>query len=228
MREEDIKDLNIQTSLENLQDPSQGGSYKVVINCSYGIFDLSWVAIRWLLDNGYTDERLGRDDVRDDMKKSYIERTIPRHHPLLVKCVETLGGKAGGAGSVLVIHEINTDLYHIEELNGFETLTTPTTQRWISCKGPEFNIEPGEAFMITKIPKTKYRVTLRAKSNEAIGVGVQYTALDGTDGLSKKKEAPDPGIALKKRGRPKKTESGTSIKKKAVKKYNKNPWLWKG
>jgi hypothetical protein len=223
------KELNILTSLENLQDPGQGSVYKVVINCSYGTFDLSWVAIRWLLDNGYTDERLGKDDVRDDMKKSYIERTIPRHHPLLVECIETLGRRASGAGSILVVREINTDLYHIEELNGFETLTTPTTQRWISCKGREYNIEPGEAFMITKLPGTKYRVTLRAKSNEAIGVGVQYTALDGTDGFSKKKEAPDPGTIQKKRGRPKKTaESGTSIKKKAVKKYNKNPWLWKG
>lgn len=69
--------------------------YKVVYNSAVnGGLILSSEAVAWLREHGYTgplesDELLEWDPIiRDNL--------IPRHHPLLVECVEMLGERASG------------------------------------------------------------------------------------------------------------------------------------
>ena len=78
---------------------------KVVYSASYANFTLSPDAEQYLRDRGL------------DMP----EHLIPRHHPLLVQCVEELGDKAGwedreGGECVLDIHELKGFKYRIETI----------------------------------------------------------------------------------------------------------------
>ena len=78
--------------------------FKVVYNKRYGGFTLSDEAIAWMRERGY----LGSD------------YDIPRHHPLLVECVETLGDKASGEFSKLTIRILTKPKYRISEYDGYE------------------------------------------------------------------------------------------------------------
>lgn len=100
---------------------------KIALNKSYGGFGLSWSAAQWLADKGLVEA------VR--YLKEYTEEThynfdpeIPRHHPLLIECIETLGEEAG---SDLEINTIEGNRYRIEEYDGLEWVVTPEQQVWI-------------------------------------------------------------------------------------------------
>jgi hypothetical protein len=85
--------------------------YKVVINTRFGGFSLSDEALKWMSDNGGCDYDI-------------------RHHPLLVKCVETLGKRAWGRSAELQVVEISQPLYRVGEYDGQEWVETPDSMRW--------------------------------------------------------------------------------------------------
>ncbi len=89
--------------------------HKIVINVAYGGFDLSITALDWFKKNGIDDPW-----------------QLPRHHPLLIRCIEELGiEQVGGRFSSLKIEEIEGPFYRIEEYDGLETLETPDSLDWI-------------------------------------------------------------------------------------------------
>lgn len=47
---------------------------------------------------------------------------IPRHHPLLVKCVEELGKNASGSCANLYVETIYSRIYKINEVDGYESV----------------------------------------------------------------------------------------------------------
>lgn len=56
----------------------------------------------------------------------------PRHHPLLIECVKTLGPEAAsGRFASLEIVEIEGDRYRIDEYDGAEAVFTPETTDWV-------------------------------------------------------------------------------------------------
>ena len=81
---------------------------KIVINACFGGFGLSkeayeFIGIKW---DGYGH---GAEIKRDD--------------PLLIKCVETLGGDADGCHADLKVVEIPDDVeWEITEYDGYETI----------------------------------------------------------------------------------------------------------
>lgn len=87
---------------------------KVVYNACFGGFGLSDMAIQYLIDHG----------LPEDMD-------IPRHHPVLVNCVEELGKKANGFCSRLKIAKIKGNVYRIDEYDGMESVETPDTYDWV-------------------------------------------------------------------------------------------------
>lgn len=89
---------------------------KVVVNRCYGGFDLSEEALKWLKEKGL------------EIPYSYYDG--PRHHPLLVQCVEELGDKASGRFSNLMVYEFEGDQYYIDEYDGMESVETPDTIYW--------------------------------------------------------------------------------------------------
>ena len=89
---------------------------KIVRNACHGGFGFSDYAKLWF-------------EVRG-VKNPY---SLPRHHPLLVECVETLGKKANSRNSELVIEEVK-QFYRLEESNGYETVITPEDkQDWVDA-----------------------------------------------------------------------------------------------
>lgn len=94
-------------------------SYQVVINCCYGGFHLSNKALKWLADKGL------------DLDDSYPSLSaLPRHHPLLVECINVLGQEASGELSNLEIVTV-TGKYRIHEYDGYESIQTPESVTWI-------------------------------------------------------------------------------------------------
>lgn len=81
---------------------------KVVRNACYGGFGLSNYAKLWMQTKGITVN----------------PESLPRHHPLLVECVETLGKEANGKSASLVVEQINRQ-YYLEYDDGYEHLITP-------------------------------------------------------------------------------------------------------
>lgn len=124
---------------------------KVVYNTSFGGFGLSDEAVRWLEYNakdekvrnflqaerervskldkkglyGFTVENLMQSSLKYDFK-------ILRHHPDLIKVVETLKRKADGDYAELAIAKINGNLYRIDEYDGAETVIEPEDYKWIN------------------------------------------------------------------------------------------------
>ncbi len=93
--------------------------FEVVYNACYGGFSLSDKALAWLKENGM--------DLEDNCYP--LENELPRHHPLLVKCVKELGNEAGNQLSYLVIAEVSGK-YRIREYDGFESVETPDQIKW--------------------------------------------------------------------------------------------------
>lgn len=89
--------------------------FKVVYNECYGGFGLSERAKSWLAEQGLQFE---------------YDDEIPRHHPLLIKCVETLKSEADGDFADLKIKEVE-GLYIIREYDGHESVVCPDAIKWI-------------------------------------------------------------------------------------------------
>jgi len=62
---------------------------------------------------------------------------IPRHDPILVDIVEELKDEANGECSKLVVVEINTPMYRIEDYDGMESIHTPEDNNWIVIETKE-------------------------------------------------------------------------------------------
>lgn len=93
---------------------------KVVYNDSHCPFTISPKAICWLFEHGSGD--------LFDCRGHFL---LKRHHPLFVKCIETLGDLANGwttdaRGNVSVcafeIAEVPGSYYYIENHDGLETV----------------------------------------------------------------------------------------------------------
>lgn len=114
--------------------------HKVVYNNCFGGFSLSKEAGQWLLDHNI--EEPYKSDIENNIQtindpKSIIESVyteIPRHHPLLVQCVEELGKAANGDCAKLAIEEIYDNMYKIYEYDGNESVETLDTIDWTSIK----------------------------------------------------------------------------------------------
>lgn len=121
---------------------------KIVINTCYGGFGLSREAGRWLLANGIEEpfksqiqKSLNRDK-KDPLSggiwcdlQDYPNRT----HPLLVKCVKTLGEKANGKYAELEVEEVSGNYFRIDEYDGVESVITPDLDYFIKNKYNEGN-----------------------------------------------------------------------------------------
>ena len=96
--------------------------FEVVYNDCYGGFSLSDKALSWLKERGL--------DLEDNTYPH--EDELPRHHPLLIKCVKELGSEAGNELSKLVIAEVSSQSgkYLIREYDGLEWIETPESITW--------------------------------------------------------------------------------------------------
>lgn len=114
--------------------------HKVVYNNCFGGFSLSKKAGEWLLEHNI--EEPYKSAIEDDIQKindpesiiTSVYSEIPRHHSLLVQCVEELGKAANGECAKLVIEEIYSNIYKIDEYDGNETIITRDTIDWVVIK----------------------------------------------------------------------------------------------
>lgn len=92
-------------------------TYKIVRNAEYGGFHLSREAEQWLARRGIYN------------KYPEIESlcNLPRHEPLLVECIETLGPESASEPRIakLEVVIINSPRYYIDDYDGLETIITP-------------------------------------------------------------------------------------------------------
>ena len=93
---------------------------KVVCNDCYGGFSLSKEAIKWLAERGV---------------ETGVYSDLPRHHPLLVQCVEELGDDADGDMASLYVHTLKGNKYIIKEYDGLERAVEPDYIQWIVVEG---------------------------------------------------------------------------------------------
>jgi hypothetical protein len=98
-------------------------SIKVVYNNRYGGFSLSDEAVAWLNQHGI------ETDTYSD---------LPRHHALLVKCVEELGVRANGDFASLAVKTLIGNKYRISEYDGSESVVEPSEDYW-TVVNPEEN-----------------------------------------------------------------------------------------
>lgn len=102
--------------------------YKVVYNDAIGGgIVLSGKATEWLREHGFPWDL--EPDVRYDTCCMEATSLFPRHHPLLVQCVESLGEEANGtpeygSRAQLRVAEITAQYYHIDvgDAGGRETI----------------------------------------------------------------------------------------------------------
>ena len=127
---------------------------KVVYNACFGGFSLSDEAVIWLEKNAEDEElreflKLKREEaskipeqerypssIENIMQFSVIyefkENGIPRHHPDLIKVVETLKDGADGMCAELRVAKIKGNIYRIDEYDGTETVIEPSGYDWVS------------------------------------------------------------------------------------------------
>ena len=92
---------------------------KVVINVRHGGFSLSDEAMLYLFEKYNVEYN----------KFGFVN--LQRHDKRLVEVVELLGENANGRYSELKIVEIESNLYRIDEYDGFESIETPDSLEWI-------------------------------------------------------------------------------------------------
>jgi len=117
---------------------------KVVYNACFGGFSLSTEAVKlgrelsgdqkWagttLVGEMFSDGSGPREGF-SRMDCVYIGYDFPRHDPILVKVVETLGSKASGSLADLQIAEVEGP-YRIDEYDGNESVETPDSYDWVT------------------------------------------------------------------------------------------------
>jgi len=113
---------------------------KVVYNDCYGGFGLSNEAIDWLLERGSKYIRLHEDSR---FKRKGVWDEGPRHDPLLVECVETLGKEASDQFAKLAIVEIQGPLYRVDEYDGMEYIQEPDDIDWVDVR-KEWQVDDDE------------------------------------------------------------------------------------
>ena len=99
--------------------------HKVVINTCFGGFGLSTEAL------DYLEDKFGLQVIRDRFG-GRLEVNLERHDPRLVEVVEVLGEKASDSCARLVIEEVISPVYRIEEYDGRESIETPDSLDWIT------------------------------------------------------------------------------------------------
>ena len=80
------------------------------------------------------DTQIEQHHTEDELNKicMLVTPDIPRHHPLLIQCVEELGSEvASGPCSKLAITEISSKIYRIDEYCGKETVIEPELDNYI-------------------------------------------------------------------------------------------------
>ena len=122
----------------------------VVYNGCYGLYGLSQAAIEWLEANA-------RDEIKEKIReirtkanetppnfvniktaiRMKVGDEIPRHDPDLVRCVQTIGGRANGASADLCIYELKGNQYRIEEYDGKEWVVEPSDEDYITIPDHE-------------------------------------------------------------------------------------------
>jgi len=111
-------------------------AYDVVYNACYGGFSLSNEARDWLAERGLPEAVEAR--AKHDPKGPFADwgwhpsYSFPRHHPLLVECVKTLGERANGACAKLQIETV-AGLYRIDKYDGRERVEEPQGVDWINA-----------------------------------------------------------------------------------------------
>ena len=94
---------------------------KIAYNDNYSGFKLSLEAMRWMEENGYAGKFCTESG----------EVIVPRHNPVLVRCIEELGERANGivklnstviGKSELRVAEIEGELYYVIDYDGKETV----------------------------------------------------------------------------------------------------------
>lgn len=79
----------------------------------------------------FTTKDLGDIAENFPLNESFCIQDIPRHDPVLVKIVEELKDEANGECAKLVVAEIETPMYRIEDYDGMESIQTPEAIDWI-------------------------------------------------------------------------------------------------
>lgn len=80
------------------------------------------------------DTQVEQHHTEDELNKicMLVTPDIPRHHPLLIQCVEELGSEvASGPCAKLTIKEISGKIYRIDEYYGKETVIEPELDNYI-------------------------------------------------------------------------------------------------
>jgi hypothetical protein len=132
---------------------------KIVYNGCYGGFSLSKKAVLWLAERGHEGakkEVADREAAASAEPKDAIDHwsrdawangdncsisgyswhpwgddDLPRSHPLLVECVETLGDGANGSCASLCIRDVPAGTkYRIDEYDGNESVMTVDDYEW--------------------------------------------------------------------------------------------------
>jgi hypothetical protein len=103
--------------------------YKVVYNGCFGGFSLSAEAVE--LAKSMTNDSKWQAVSE---KFGYLTTGIERHDPILVAVVEQLGDDASGSCARLLVAEIESPIYKIDEYDGSESVDTPSDIEWTVIK----------------------------------------------------------------------------------------------
>ena len=134
------------TEYMNLPDESEETkTIKVVRNRNYGGFAISKKCAVLMAAKGNKEcldmlER-HRDDegmAHEPIWSGFLEIT-PRHDPVLIEAIETLGAEKAGWDSILEVEEFAVRAgsqfrYFIHEYDGLETVVIPETIDWVTVK----------------------------------------------------------------------------------------------
>jgi hypothetical protein len=111
---------NIQITLDHICDiPTQ--KIEVVISQTYGGFGLSDRAQKLYCEK------------KNMPLEDYDDYNVVRHDPALVEVVRELGEEADTTFSELVVVELESPLYMIDEYDGYESVYTPFGLSWTIC-----------------------------------------------------------------------------------------------
>ena len=100
---------------------------KVVYNSDFGGAELHPTMIEWFKSRGL--------DINNDLeiKENDLYVDIPRHHPLLVECVETFPSLSDLKVKIISCPYL-TFRYRIVDYGGKETVETPFNVDWITVE----------------------------------------------------------------------------------------------